>query len=115
MRRSDCKTKGEYRALLDDIRQRGGYFPFPRALAKKVGPLSAVVLLYLVNAAQAGADPEGWQLATESFVAEGIGLLSHRQKIVLAKLQRLGLLTVKVDHHGRRYVRINAETVRGLL
>ncbi len=92
--------KNSYKAYVAQQRELGNWFCLPRKSVQALGCLRSVFITYLLNAGQTAQD--GWIWCTASYIEEGIGINSTRQKSVIAWFQSRGILKVDRTPAGRK-------------
>jgi hypothetical protein len=99
-------TRADYKATAERLRNPGAWLAIPRRLVARLSPAQAVVVVHVLNAGERNADPQGWVPYTVAYCRQGLGIEPDRQRSILERLRRAGVIEVDQRPVGR-YVRLN--------
>jgi hypothetical protein len=101
-------TCPDYKRFMNALTAKGQYVPLSRKFAKALGLLPAALALHIANSANRSADENGFLMATNSYLREGLGLSDDEIYKALDALTRWNI--TRVDYReGKRYVRVDLD------
>lgn len=107
-----AKVEGErsspsYSAVQAALIRRGGWFPLPLPLVKRVGRPKAMVLSYLLMLGKVRSSDDGWIDCDGEYMKSGIGYEEAVQELLLSQLETDGWLVWKNTPEGGRLIKLH--------